>query len=210
MILELLAAISVQVGVGYGVSTSSTEIYEYRPAYNLELEVGPRQKNYYAWISGSNGSWKILGQSLTDVNTVSAGVGYNLDFTDKISLFVEGGYAVPKLSGTNELVQQEVVYTYLVGRHNVENRPVPVPIGPPYDTSTYSTEIDIRSSAVINVGVEFEITENFSTEIGFKFLQPKTNVKLFNEEWVAEGGGYWEENKTLNMNSIGLTFNWTF
>jgi opacity protein-like surface antigen len=202
----MLEALALTIGLNLNGAVGSDENISYKESPSIKLELGNK---LYGWGEFSKGSNYILGQKVSSSYVFGAGVGYNFEITPKTYWFLEGGIGYP-LNVNNRLIQQEVTYTYLVGRHNVdESRPVPVP-NTPYDQEAYSSDWDIDYGLVARTGLKYSFTENFGISASYKYFNPRGYIAIWDEELRNAGGGWWEENVSVNMNVVELGLHYKF
>lgn len=177
--------------------------FEPRVGFHAELV---HNTNAYLWASNVPGAGvRILGQGISHMDNYGVGIGYKAHVTNNLNIFIEYGVDNVGLS-TDDDVKQEVVYTYLVGRHNVYGRPVPV-INP-HDQTSFTTSWDIDDAATFRVGAEYEIDNNWSVSAAYKFFSPKATMTL--KDPIIAGGGYWTETNRLNMDAFVFRLNYKF
>lgn len=204
----MLAAIALTVAVLMGQSTGTNEPIDYREtagAYiNQSIGAG-----FHGWASAEYGQGYLVGQSVSDFLTGSVGLGYSHRIADRLNLLAEAGVGYP-LSRNDHGIQQEVAYTYLVGRHESEWRPVPVTVDRPYGQSTYETTLHYDYGAVIRLGVEFEATDNLSVFVFYKYFHPKTLIEIYDQDAKDNGGGWWQEYRSTDMSTVQVGIGWRF
>ena len=209
----MLQAIALTVAVLMGQSTGTNEPIDYRETASVyarqTIYTTDDAGGFHAWASGDYGQGYLLGQSVSDYFTGSVGLGYGYSLTDKLELRVEAGVGYP-LARNNHEIQQEVAYTYLVGRHESEWRPVPVTVERPYGQDTYATTLHYDYGAVIRLGAEFEVTDNLSVLVNFKYFHPKTLIEIYDQEAKDNGGGWWQEYRSTDMSTIQVGLGWRF
>ena len=211
--LEALA-LTLQLGAGLGYSPANNDSLAYDEDFSLHARLFNDSNDFYPWASYSSGDNRILGQNISDVQTVAVGAGYKFDLNDKLYGVFEAGYGYP-FHVNDEWIQQEITFTYLVGRHQVhETRPVPVILQGPYDQDSYNSNWDIRGGLTFKAGVGTEINENWSIELNYSFFQPKGLIEIWRDESIRggnpDGGGWWQEYVTVDMSTIDLRVNYEF
>lgn len=206
MFMELLATVAVLLGQ----STGTNEPLDYRETASVHLEHQIGTSPFYPWASVDYGQGYLVGQSVSDLLTVAGGVGYQHVLGRGISFKAEAGVAYP-LHRTDHAIQQEVLYTYTVGRHAVDDsRPVPVDTRYPYDQESYESEFHIDYGAYARVGLEFEATESIRVYVYYKYFHPKAVLEIWDEEARAAGGGWWQEYRSIDMSTVQLGIGWEF
>jgi opacity protein-like surface antigen len=204
MFLEVLATASIGLGLNTKVGSEHAIDYREGPAVYLKLGEG-----LYGWGSFTKGKNYVLGQKISYSYIAGLGAGYEVEFNPVITGFMEAGIGYP-INKNNYKIQQEVTYTYLVGRHNVdESRPVPVPERP-YDQDAYKSDWDIDAGVMLRAGVSFDVTEKISADFSYRFFNPKGYIAIWDQESVDAGGGYWEENVNVNMNVVEFRIFYNF
>lgn len=204
MFLELLA--SASIGIGLNTRIGSEDTIDYRESPSIYLKLG---EGLYGWSSFAKGSNYILGQKISSSYVAGIGAGYEYNFNPVFKVFAEAGIGYP-YNVNDYNIQQEVTYTYLVGRHNVDSsRPVPVP-DRPYDQEAYRSDWDIKSGAILRAGVGFDVTEHISADFSYRFFNPEGYIAIWDQEKVDAGGGYWEERVNVNMNVVEFRIMYEF
>lgn len=205
----MLAAIALTVAVLMGQSTGTNEPIDYRETASayINQDIG---SGFHAWGSAEYGQGYLVGQSVSDFLTGSVGIGYSYSLQPRLKLRAEAGVGYP-LSRNDHAIQQEVAYTYLVGRHRVDDsRPVPVETRYPYDQESYETTLHYDYGAVIRLGVEFEATDNLSVFVFYKYFHPKTLIEIYDQEARDAGLGWWQEYRSTDMSTIQVGVGWRF
>ena len=206
MIYELALTVSVLMGQTIGTN----EPIDYRETASVHIEQQfDELGGFYPWASGEYGQGYLVGQSVSDIGTLAGGLGYKHSLSERVNFRAEGGIAYP-IHRSNHDIQQEVVYTYLVGRHESTYRPIPVYPTGPYDQSSYETNWHIDYGAYLRVGLEFEATEHLRVRLYYKYFQPKGTLEIWDAESRANGGGWWQEYRTIDMSTIQLGIGWEF
>ena len=207
----MLAAIAVTASVLLGQSIGTNEPIDYRETISVHIshDLSDSFKGFYPWGSIDYGKGFLLGQSVSDLATFAGGVGYRSSISDRIEFRAEGGVAWP-LHRSDHEIQQEIVYTYLVGRHESEFRPIPVYPTGPYDQDSYETNWQVDHGFYMRIGLTFEATEDLSVGLYYKYFQPRGLLEIWDEEGRAAGGGWWQEYRTIDMSQVQLGLGWRF
>ena len=206
----MIAEFALTVALLMGQTTGTNEPIDYRETASVHISHDfDNTGGFYPWISGDIGKGYLLGQSVSDFATVAGGVGYTHGLSDRINFRAEAGIAYP-IHRSNQDIQQEVVYTYLVGRHESEFRPLPVYPEGPYDQDSYETTWHVDYGAYLRLGFSMAVTDAISVEVHYKFFQPKGTLEIWDEETRAAGGGWWQEYRTIDMSTIQLGIGWEF
>jgi hypothetical protein len=203
--MDFLAGLALQAGVSVNIPTGDSDIIDFREDAAVHLKVHNSESPVYAWGSYTRKNNYVLGQKLSIVDSPSLGLGVKYNLSPTLRLFGEVGYSFNNQD--NRIVpQQEVVYTYLVGRHNVFNRPVPVNLIGPYDQDSYATTYDISNSVVAKLGIEYQVNDWFSVNATYKYDRMEVLFELYDEEQRAGGGGYWMEDETQDASAVEIQF----
>jgi hypothetical protein len=206
----MIAEFALTVALLMGQTIGTNEPIDYREAGSVHIQHrDDRLGGFYPWASGDIGQGYLLGQSVSDFATVAGGVGYSHSLGQRLKFRAEAGMAYP-IHRSNHAIQQEVVYTYLVGRHESEFRPVPVSPTRPYDQDSYETTWHVDYGAYARVGLEFEAGKHLRVLMYYKYFQPKGLFEIWDEEAKANGGGWWQEYRTIDMSTIQLGIGWEF
>lgn len=203
--LSLLTGLALELGISLNQPLYPTSAFtNYQEKYGLHVEL--EKENWFLWGSYADTRNFVLGQRMSDNDVFMGGVGYQFEISE--GLRVELGAGWGEVEHTNDLNnQQEIAYTYLVGRHNVANRPIPVTTNYPYDQVSYATTWEIEGAPVIKFGVEKDIGKNFSVGIQARYFAPRTLIEIYDEEQRASGGGWWREYDAINASAIEVKFN---
>jgi hypothetical protein len=191
----------VEIGAGqaiYSDNDSSTD-------WTLQGRVGHKAFPLYLTAGWDQPKVKVLGQPIADTNIYTFGLGTWYE-VGSVSLFVESGLALvdPEIDSG---VQQEVVYTYLVGRHNVEGRPVPVDVVNGNEGYTSSYEVD--DAPFLRIGAQWQVFEHVAVSASYRFLEADTEMFIKRSGW-EEGKGYWREDNTANFGAAEVVLWVTF
>jgi opacity protein-like surface antigen len=162
----------------------------------------------YLWSEFENQRVKVLGQGLNEPDMYSFGVGFKETYK-KIDVFLEAGWT--HIEGNpSEFEQQEVVYTFLVGRHNVHNRPVPVKLKHPYDQDSYSTVYDLEGGFMGRLGVSYPLTNSIDLSLSYKFFTAAEHMAMWDNRREQGTGGWWEETNGRDLSTWGLGISYEF
>jgi hypothetical protein len=203
--MDFLAGLVLQAGVSVNTPSGDSDIIDFRERVAFHLKAHDSESPVYAWGSYTRKNNYVLGQKISVVDSPSLGVGIKYCLSPTLRLFGEIGYSFNNQD--NRIVpQQEVVYTYLVGRHNVFNRPIPVNVTRPYDQDSYATKYEIDNSVVTKLGIEYQVNDWFSVNATYKYDRMDVLFELYDEEQRAAGLGYWMEDGTLDASAIEVQF----
>jgi hypothetical protein len=159
-------------------------------------------KNFYLTYEAVD-EWKhyTLGQQNMETDVNQYGVGFRYP-VDTFEVYIEGGMADLN-SKYYEPSGSEVAYTYLVGRHAVGDRRIPVPCA--YNSDCYSSEWNIESeSPFATVGIAWAPIDHFKVQASYTYLQPEYDVNIKRPDYEA-GQGYWRETGRVDMGSFKVT-----
>ena len=204
MFEALLASLMFEVG-------ASVDFYEESlpEDYSIHLKLGKKDFPVYMWGSYSEPEAGLLGQRFSKLKTSGIGLGAKKDFDD-ISVFLELGYAINDPETVKIGVQQEVVYTYLVGRHNVYNRPVPLDLIGPYDQRSYETSHEVDDAFMGRIGIGYQVFDHLKVTGAYKYHTPNTKYQIWDQARRDAGGGWWQESGQTNLNSFEFAILYSF
>lgn len=193
----------------WSISLGSNEGIEYSPGASLHLSHPVTDYGFYGWGQAEWGKVRLLGQNVASMPSAQLGVGYSHDIQPRLSLHVEAGFSYP-VSRPDRVIAQEVVYTYLVGRHQSEWRPIPVFPEFPYDQDSYETTWEVDWAPVIKFGATFEVTEDLLIQANYRYYRPEVLLEIYDEESRNNGRGWWQEYQQLNANTVEVGVSWRF
>lgn len=203
--MDFLAGLVLQAGVSANIPTGDSDIIDFREAGAVHLKLHNSESPVYVWGSYNRQGNYVLGQKISVIDAPSLGLGVKYCLTPTLRLFGEIGYSFNNQD--NRIgTQQEVVYTYLVDRHNVFNRPIPVNVQYPYDQDSYATTYEIDNSVVAKIGIEYQVNDWFSVNGTFKYNRMNVLFELYDEEQIANGFGYWIEHETMDGSALEVQF----
>lgn len=193
-------------------ATDDVYMAEYPSAY---VQIRPEESPVYLWGTFSVAETTYaLGQRMHKANNPSVGLGVEFKLTPRVTGFIEGGY---KHRGGEyvDFAVKEIAYTYLVSRHHVHNRPVPVDLNGEYDQESYQSTFEIDHSLVFNVGVTVAVTDALSLRAGYTFERADVLWEIYDQEkkeaWHRDrSAGYWMEDGTLKADGFSLGIQYTF
>lgn len=150
---------------------------------------------------------KLRGQPLADVDTLSFGIGARKSW-DNFFVALETGYSLVDTS-VNAEIQQEVVYTHLVARHNVYQRPVPVTVDGPYDTKGYTSSWEADDGPMARLVIGYQLSDHVALTGAYKWLYVDQEMYIRDINWQP-GRGYWREDNQIDLSSVevGVWFVW--
>jgi hypothetical protein len=183
-----------------GITANSYSDLEQTYAYNIKAG-----ETLYTWGSYEGLDTRILGQSLSAVDSMSIGIG-GRSVVGKFVAFAELGYSFLDTKDV-ERVRDEVVYTTLVHNHASEFRPIPVNPTGPYDQDSYETSYDISNGMLGRIGIGYKY-KDFTLSMSYKVQYVDERIELWDEGQRAKGLGYWRETNTRNLSAfeIGLQY----
>jgi hypothetical protein len=208
--MELLTSLVLQFGVAVNLDLSYNDnfYYDENPSYHLKLH-RDELPVYLTSSYSSSTSTLVLGQDAAKSNIASFGLGFKKEFYDGVNVFSEVALGMVDYKPNQNNVQ-EVAYTYLVSRHQVEGRPIPVTVNYDYDQDSYSASLEIDNGYMLTFGIGFDVTDYFKVNTAYRHFQPKGNIAIWDEESRSKGLGYWNENIRVPMNSLQLQLLWQF
>jgi len=202
-----MVELAIGVLLNSPINVNDTFSLDNRLGVSLELH---ESGGSYIWADYiPNNELRLLGQRLSEIDNFNAGLGYSVELNNKVNLFMEAGWSHLAVN-TKEVIKQEVTYTYLVSRHNVYNRPVPVPVSVPYDQTSYGSEWSLQDGFTFKVGAEVELNKDWSLSASYVILNPEYNISIWDPATIDIGGGYWTETNDLNMNSFEMRLEYKF
>lgn len=189
------------VGVNQSIYTD-----ESASEWSFGGQIGHELTPVYLWTSYEGPRVKILGQPMGDTDLFSVGLGASQELSEGLSVFVEGGYSFVDLS-SNDNVVDEVAYTYLVGRHAVGDRRIPVPCA--YISGCYDSSYDVDDGFIARIGAKWQVADHVAIRGAYKWAYFDQEITMRSVDW-QEGQGYWREDNTLNLSSFELGIWYTF
>jgi opacity protein-like surface antigen len=208
-VLATVAALALQLGISANQQIGAESELDYRETVGVSLSLGSTEAPLYGWGSLSKGKHYILGQPTSSAYTAGLGLGYQYDFNDTFYVKLEAGVGYPHID-SNKSIQQEAVYTYLVRRHNVPSRPIPVNPLYPYDQESYETTWELDYGFMGRVGLGINATESWRVELSYKYFNPKGLLEIYDQELRDAGGGWWQEYASVNMNAVEFGIRYEF
>lgn len=188
---------------------SSSYMGEETPSYFGRIEVGHEAKNYYAFTAYEDTTLRLLGQPIGDGEIFSVGVGYKHPLSERFYLFGEVGYGVVQ-ENARDIIQQEIVYTEVVGRHHRPFRPLPVYPQNGYDQDSYETLWTLDDGFLGAFGLGYNAKNGFGMTLAYRPFYVKERMELWDEEQRANGGGWWQESRSKNLSAIQASVSWSF
>jgi hypothetical protein len=233
--------LSLGLGINSNLAFQNDFKVEGRPGYHLKLEHDP--SDFSVWASYYRKEHKVLGQPLWKTGLIAAGVGYDIDITNNLEINV--GVGVGVFTGANvqqvnsgqsregypqagDAIVGEVAFTYLVGRHQVDGRPVPLPEDSYQNfNQAYGSGWQHRSPEFYGrIGITYKLSDQWELGTQVNIFNPNTNMWIARSEissdviqygvkapnfnpCVYKGGcGWWTEDLTWDMNSVEFTINY--
>jgi len=185
-----------EVGVGAVFSD------EYDTLAQLQFRLGYRNV-YFTWETLDDASVAILGQELFETQQNYYGVGFRYPFNDDFEVFVEGGIADLDNS-VKEFEGQEIAYTYLVGRHAVGDRNIPVPCAYSFQGCyDWGWEMD-DTTPFATVGAAYALCDWAKVQVSYRYVNPRFDVEIKDTDW-KEGDTYWREAGNIDLSSANFT-----
>lgn len=193
--MSILSGLALAVGIGATQYTDTAT-----PEHHYRLEVTKEDTPFYIHATYEDMKVRMLGQPIGDTKIFTSGLGIRQKMTDGFFWHFELGFAYLD-EGERDVIRQEVVYTELVGRHNVEFRPIPVYPENDYDQDSYVAvwQVDNGWSGALGVGYEFN--PHVSVSLNYRILNLKEHIEIYDEEQRANGGGWWQETRSRDLNA---------
>ena len=177
---------------------------------NTEMEVQHRlilgYKGVYVFGTTEDMNHRMIGQGVSHGDVATAGLGFQYEFNDKFAVFIEAGKFFLDLD-TSPSTLDEISLTYLVKRHEFDERPAPFDkCGTIYPLCTRGASIEYDDDWVGRVGLKFRPLPYVSISAGYRFME--THVYL--KSWDKNTGRSWEENisEDLGAFEVGVSASW--
>jgi hypothetical protein len=177
------------------------------PAFSVQ--VGHEESPIYAFAGYEVIDVRMLGQGIGDTSVFSLGIGAKHKFGNGFHVFGELGWGFTDQS-PNMIIQQEIVYTELVGRHNVYNRPVPLDLTGPYDQDSYETVWEVEDDFLGAIGGGYEWDNGVFISGAYRPFYVREHIEVYDQERRDNGGGWWQETRSLDLSAFQLRVGYTF
>ena len=196
--IDLLAGMILEVG-GF----SSTFQEDTKTNVSHRFRVG--YENVYLWQGREEPEIRLIGQFMGDMTINSFGIGVTHSWGE-VSGFIEAGYGIVDLDA-NKAQQAEVNYTYLVARHHVPGRPIPVSCA---KRGCFGTEHEIDSALLARVGIEYRVAKHVKVSASYKWMHADEYLSIYDFQRKADNKGWWEESITRDLSAfeVGLVVTW--
>jgi len=206
--MDLFTGLAFQIGASLNEPLNDNAVFNFKDRGGIHLQV--EKNDWFLWSGYNyNTTSRLLGQTVSKNDIYSFGVGWQKEISKGIKFTLGAGYGIMDVKpDTNNVA--EVSYTYLVSRHNVYNRPIPVNVISPYDQVSYASTWEISNELMYRVGVEFDVSDNVSLSAGYRLFSPTAKIEIYDEEQRASGGGYWTERVEMNMNVFEIKMSYQF
>ena len=163
---------------------------------------------FYVYGQNETPNIRMLGQGIGDSSIYSLGVGAR-KYWGVFFVFGEVGYGVID-QGANRTIQQEIVYTELVLRHNVEFRPIPVYPQGNYDQDSYETVWELDDGLLGAIGIGYQLGDHVSLTGAYRPFYVKEHIELYDAEKRKNGGGWWQETRSLDLSAFEFRVEYKF
>lgn len=203
--MDFLTGVALQIGVSLNSPTGDSDVTDFREILGYHIKLQAEEKPAYLWGSWTEQENFIHGQGVSDITSNAGGFGVKYEVFPDITAYGELGYSVNNQTN-DDVIQQEVIYTYLVDRHEVFGRPVPVNLTGPYDQDSYETTYTVEGSVIGKLGVEYRVSRWFSVGAAYRFNRIEAKMELWDEELRGNGGGWWMERQTLDAGAFEVQF----
>lgn len=185
--LECLLCLSLAPYISTYESTIRTE-----PGVQVSL-------GYPVYVFGAYESpdLKIVGQHIP--STVwGVGLGYSVELTDNVSIFLEGGYYMPN-TNPKDVVEAEVVNRVLRNDHGV----------PSFRATHFEYELEDGYGG--RIGLDLALSKHLSVFAAYRFLKFNENFHMCTVPeacaWPApEGEKHWANRDTRSYSSVQIGF----
>ena len=168
-------------------------------------------ENVYLWGSEEEHEIRLLGQGIANTTVTGVGLGINHNW-DEFYVFVEGGWGFVDLRPYDQKQFSEVNYTYLVGRHAVGNRRIPLDCADSgcYGTDSFQTEYSLDDAFMTRIGVDYQVINHVKISASYRWMQAEEYIAIYDQDRYDNNTGHWEDQKTRNMSAveIGILFTW--
>ena len=193
-----LTALTLSLALGYNQYTDEQGP---EPEYSFKVQVGHVDTPLYLFGGWEDPTVRMLGQGIGKAEIFSVGVGAKKELGDGFFVFGEVGYG--KIEQEHRLrIQQEVVYTELVGNHNVYKRPVPVTLTGPYDQDSYETSWELDDGILGAIGVGYQFNPHLSLTGAYRPFYVAEYIHMANPGAKEAGKGYWEEHRSRDLSTF--------
>ena len=185
------------------------------PEWGGKLVVGWKDFPVYAWGRSDKRNFSILGQRVGVNGTpiTAFGVGTNYEIGEG-SFFFEAGWAMIDFE-EDKRVQREVIYSTLVGNHNVSaSTPIPFPsCGYNDHTAVTCNRVDDLTYAdgfTARIGIDYQVFKHIKVYAAYNFFESERHMEMGEPERIKNNTGYWEENDTVDLSTfeIGIGVTW--
>ena len=200
--MDLLVGLLLEAGVfnsSFRENTSDEVTYRFRAGY----------ENMYLWYGKEKPDVNVLGQFMGNTTIDGFGVGTRYDI-GKLAVFIEGGYGFVSLDAQKSQ-QYEVNYTYLVGRHAVGNRRIPLDCASSgcYG-GDFGTDYSIDDAVMGRVGIEYQAFKHGKLSASYRWMHADEYIAIYDFDRREANAGWWEETNTRNFSAfeIGILINW--
>jgi len=175
----------------------------------FQFSVGTHDQGGYLWTSYEELEVRMLDQPIADTNMYSFGVGFQHEFENELTLFMEAGWAVMDDS-IRPNIRDEVVYTKLVKTHAVEGRVIPAD-PPEFDNDSF-TSYELEDAFIGRVGLRYQIYNHIAMSVGYRMLTAKEHYELWDQSqrFGPYKLGWWQETtgRDLSAWEVGFVLNY--
>ena len=157
----------------------------------------------------------ILGQETAVSDLFTFGVGVEHNITQDFTVFGEIGYGTMKTE-VHDYARYETPYTVLVGNHAVGNRSIPVDDSQPYQSApnepqSFTSVLEYGENPIVfRFGASFQVIEHVKIIGSYRYGKVEEYLAIYDEERRANGTGYWEETRQVDLGAVelGIMLTW--
>lgn len=190
------------IGVGYSFYMETED--------QLNVSLKARKNDFYISLQAEEARIEELGQGMGDARIYSLTVGYEAPVSDKVYVFGEFGWGELD-ADIKPNIQTEMVYTHLVANHAVPGHEIPVRERPNIgETNGVHTDYSLDSGILGKIGLKVRLSPHLETSVSYRFFRPEEHWKLWDDEYVARTGGWWQENTTRDLSSLEFKVEYNF
>lgn len=190
------AQIDVTASLADSQSDDAKRGYEVKAAIN--------RGQWSLWASYGAHDQVIVTQSAGDLSIIGAGIGYETDISNRVTLYMDAGLASIDASYSDRIIREATWFSFQPTFGRAHWQPDDNYLNP-----DIITESDFEHGALVRLGGQFEITERLSLDVSYRFLHADQYMAIKNPTLAAEAG-WWEGTFDRNLSSLNVGFNWEF
>ena len=198
--MEFISAFTLSLGLGLSSDIQTSDYFTTQGRFGGHVKLEHEPSNFNLWGSYYDKNHYAMGQPIFESGTWAAGVGYDLDLSDKLELNLGVGLAgftsanvqqVPSYSVEQEnanfpvgsTIVGEAAFTYLTGRHQKDGRPIPIPLE---EYNNYKQDFGSgwrhRQDVFFRIGVSYDISSQWELGAQMNIFNPKTVMWISRSE----------------------------